>query len=84
MNAIDGMSNSYELPDPRGKDAQPKPSSMPAGRPGLGLDVTAVCSPRVGNENSLSIAKSKASARDSGQNSTAVVLTLEVEAATKP
>lgn len=82
MNAIDGMSNSYELLDPRGKDAQPKPSSMPAGRPELGLDMTAVCSPRVGNSNWLSISKSKASARDSGQNSTVVVL--EVEAATKP
>lgn len=52
MNAIGGMSNSYELPDPRGKDAQPKPSSMTAGgRPGVGLDVIAVCSLRVQNAN---------------------------------
>lgn len=50
MKAIGEMSNSFELLDPRGKDAQPKPSSMPAGgRLGVGLDVTAICSPRVGN-----------------------------------
>ena len=67
MNAIGGMSNSYELPDPRGKDAQPKPSSMTeGGRPGVGLDVIAVCNLRVQNANWLAIAKSKASARDSG------------------
>ena len=84
MKAIGEMSNSFELLDPRGKDAQPKPSSMPAGgRLGVGLDVTAVCSPRVGNANKMATTKTKARAKGREQNAAAAVLTPEVAAATE-